>query len=453
MLNCYNRSPMIVKQSLAGRVWRRALSGLALAATLLCAPVSHGAMTIEIVGGASHQIPIAIVPFAYEGNQAQKLSEIVSADLLRSGLFKMVDPRTIAPQPHDLPEVRYADWRALGADALAVGSIVTQLNGSLDIRFRLLDTVKQSQLAGFSYSVPATELRATAHKIADAIYEKLTGDAGVFSTRIAYVLKQGKKYELQVADADGENARTILTSYEPLMSPAWSPDGEQIAYVAFEGNGRNIRPIVYVQSLQSGRRRILASHKGNNSAPAWSPDGKRLAIALTLPGNTQIYLVNADGSGLARWTSSGGTDTEPNWSPDGKWIIFTSDRGGGPQIYRMPANGGPAERKTFEGGWNTTPRFSPDGKSFTFTQRSGNQDHVAVQDIETGQVQVLTDTPQDESPSFAPNGKMILYATRNSRRGILSVVSSDGRSGQRLSVQTGDVYSPAWGPLKKTQLQ
>jgi len=446
-------NPMETQQSLAARVWRRALSALALAAAFFYAHASSAAMTIEIIGGASNQIPIAIVPFAHEDNQPQSLSGIVGADLQRSGLFKIIDPRAVTPQPHDLPDVRFADWRTQGADALVVGSMVTLLNGSLEIRFRLLDTVRQNQLAGFSYTVPASQLRATAHEIADVIYEKLTGVPGVFRTRIAYVLKQGKKYELQVADADGENAETILSAHEPLMSPAWSPDGDQIAYVAMEGQGRNIKPIIYVQTLATGKRQLLANFKGSNSAPAWSPDGNKLAIAMTRDGNSQIYLINANGSGVARWTTSNGIDTEPNWSPDGKWVIFTSDRGGSPQIYRMPSNGGPAQRLTFEGSYNLSPRFSPDGRSFTFTQRSGGQDHVALQDIESGQVQVLTDTPGDESPSFAPNGRMILYATRNNRRGVLAVVSSDGRTKQRLSAQSGDVYSPAWGPSKKTQFQ
>ena len=440
---------MRLEQSPAAHTWCRALSTLALAAFFFYAHASSAAMTIEIIGGASNQIPIAIVPFGHEDSQPQSLSGIVSADLQRSGLFKLVDPRVITPQPHDLPDVRYADWRTQGADALVVGSMVTLLNGSLEIRFRLLDTVRQNQLAGFSYTIPASQLRATAHEIADVIYEKLTGVAGVFRTRIAYVLKQGKKYELQVADADGENAETILSANEPLMSPDWSPDGEHIAYVAMEGQGRSIKPVIYVQTLATGKRRLLAGFKGSNSAPAWSPDGKKLAVAMTRDGSSQIYLINADGSGLARWTTSNGIDTEPNWSPDGKWVIFTSDRGGSPQIYRMPSNGGPAQRLTFEGGYNLSPRFSPDGKSFTFTQRSGGQDHVALQDVDSGQVQVLTDTPGDESPSFAPNGRMILYATRNNRRGVLAVVSSDGRTKQRLSTLSGDVYSPAWGPLKK----
>ena len=446
-------SPMKTQQSPAARRLRRAVSALALAAAFLYAHAASAAMTIEIIGGASNQIPIAVVPFAHEDKQPQSLSGIVSADLQRSGLFKIIDPRAVSPQPHDLPDVRYADWRTAQADALVIGSMVTLLNGSLEIRFRLLDTVRQNQLAGFSYTVPASQLRATAHEIADVIYEKLTGVPGVFRTRIAYVLKQGKKYELQVADADGENAETILSASEPLMSPAWSPDGEQIAYVSMEGKGRNIKPVIYVQTLATGKRQLLAGFKGSNSAPAWSPDGKKLAIAMTRDGHSQIYLINANGSGVARWTTSNGIDTEPNWSPDGKWVIFTSDRGGTPQIYRMPSNGGPAQRLTFEGSYNLSPRFSPDGKSFTFTQRSGGQDHVALQDIESGQVQVLTDTPGDESPSFAPNGRMILYATRNNRRGVLAVVSSDGRTKQRLSAQSGDVYSPAWGPSKKTQFQ
>ena len=406
-------------------------------------PVANAALTIEITGGAATQLPIAIVPFAAEASLPQNLTEVIGADLQRSGQFKLVSPAGIMPQPHEPAEVRYPDWRGRGADAMVIGSVSSVPGGRLEVHFRLLDVVKQSQLAGFSYTIAPSQLRNTAHKIADIIYEKLTGDVGVFGTRIAYVVKQGKHFELQVADSDGYGSQTIVSSNEPIISPAWSLDGNRLAYVSFEKK----KPIIYVQSLASGSRQMVARFKGSNSAPAWSPDGKRLAIVLTRDGNSQLYLINADGSGVARWTFSSGIDTEPDWSADGKWIIFTSDRGGSPQIYRMAANGGDAKRLTFEGSYNVSPQFSPDGKSFTFIQRSAGRFNVAVQDIETGQVQVLTDSAQDESPSFAPNGKMVLYATEIGGRGILAAVSSDGRTKQRLSVQSGDVREPAWGPL------
>lgn len=408
---------------------------------------ARAALTIEISGGSASQIPIAIVPFAGEAAQPQSLTGVVAADLQRSGQFRLVDTSGVAPLPHTPAEVSYPDWKGRGADALVVGSIAHLPDGRLDVRFRLLDVLTESQLAGFSYTISPAQLRATAHKIADVIYQKLTGIPGVFSTRIAYVVKQGNRFELQVSDADGYDAQTILSSREPIISPAWSPDGTQLAYVSFEKG----KPIIYIQSLATGRRRVLADYKGSNSAPAWSPDGKRLAIVLTRDGHSQIYLINADGSGLKRLTHSSAIDTEPNWSPDGKWIAFTSDRGGSPQVYRMPSTGGDAQRLTFEGSYNVSPDFSPDGTSIAFIHRDDTGFHVAVQDLASGQMQVLTNTRLDESPSFAPNGKMILYATEVGGRGILAAVSSDGGTKQRLYVQSGDVREPAWGPLSKNQ--
>lgn len=410
--------------------------------------VLHAALTIEIVGSGANQIPVAIVPFAAENTLPQSMTGIISADLQRSGLFKLIDPSAVKPQPFEPHEVNYPDWRNRGAEAMLIGSIVPRPDAKLDVRFRLLDVVKQTQLAGFSYTIEPDKLRLTAHKIADVVYEKLTGDVGVFSTKIAYIVKNGKRYELQVSDADGFGAQTVLASNEPLISPSWSPDGSRLAYVSFERQ----KPIIYVQSLLTGKRKAVSEFKGNNSAPAWSPDGNKLAVVLTKDGNTQIYTINADGSGVKRLTYSSGIDTEPSFAPDGKSIVFTSDRGGSPQIYRINAEGGDASRLTFDGNYNVTPRYAPDGKSFAFIQRvNGASFNVAVQDTATWQVQVLTDTRKDESPSFAPNGKMILYATEVGGRGVLAAVSSDGRVKQRLTTQAGDVREPAWGPLLKNQ--
>ena len=408
----------------------------------------HAALTIEIVGSGANQIPVAIVPFAAENTLPQSMTGIVAADLQRSGLFKLIDPSAVKPQPSEPTDVNYPDWRTRGAEAMVIGSVVPRPDGKLDVRFRLLDVVKQAQLAGISYTITPAELRLTAHKIADVVYEKLTGDVGVFSTKIAYIVKSGKRFELQVSDADGYGAQTVLASNEPLISPSWSPDGTRLAYVSFERQ----KPIVYVQSLLTGKRKAVSEFRGNNSAPAWAPDGNKLAVVLTKDGNTQIYTINADGSGVKRLTYSSGIDTEPNYAPDGKSIVFTSDRGGSPQIYRINADGGDASRLTFDGNYNVTPRYSPDGKSFAFIQRvNGASFNVAVQDMATWQVQVLTDTRKDESPSFAPNGKMILYATEVGGRGVLAAVSSDGRVKQRLTTQAGDVREPAWGPLLKNQ--
>jgi TolB protein len=406
---------------------------------------AHAALTIEIVGTGAQQVPIAIVPFRAEEGLAQKVTPVVGADLSRSGLFKLVDAGGLNPPPYEPQDVNYGTWRTRGAEAVVIGGVTQRTDGRYDVYFRLMDIVKQTQLAGFAYTASAAQLRLTAHKIADVIYEKLTGDAGVFSTRIVYVVKQGTRFELQVADSDGYGAQTVLASNEPIISPSFSPDGGRIAYVSFEQK----KPIVYVQSLLTGSRKAVANFWGSNSAPAWSPDGRQLAVVLTKDGGSQIYMIGADGGSATRLTRSSAIDTEPNFSPDGRSLLFTSDRGGSPQIYRMPATGGQPERVTFEGTYNVSPRHSPDGRSFTFIQRSGTRFNVASQDFATRQVQVLTDGAVDESPTFAPNGRMILYATVVRGRGILSAVSSDGRVKQRLVSDAGDVREPAWGPLLK----
>jgi TolB protein len=414
---------------------------------LAAAPV-HAALDIEIFGGGATQIPIAIVPFAHEEKLSQSITSVVAADLQRSGLFKLIDPGGLAP--HEPMEVVYPEWISRGAGALVIGSTITLPGGNVAVRVGLLDVAKQAQLANYSETVPAGQLRAAAHRIADLIYEKLTGDVGVFSTRIAYVVKEGKKYALQVADADGFNAQSVIEYTEPIISPTWSPDGTQLAYVSFE----NKKPVVYVQTLATRTRKAVANFRGSNSAPAWSPDGKKLAVVLSLMGGSQIFLVNADGSGLQRLSQSSGIDTEPSFSPDGQSVIFTSDRGGSPQIYRMHITGrasGTAERLTFEGSYNVSPDYSRDGRSFTFIHRNGDRFNVAIQDLATRQVQLLTDSKFDESPSFAPNGRIILYATEVKGRGILSAVTSDGKTRQQLSTQAGDVREPAWGPLPRPQ--
>lgn len=422
---------------------RALLACLSLAFLALSAPAG-AALTIEIVGSGANQIPIAIAPFRSEDRTPQPLTAVIGADLARSGLFKMVDPGGIVPMPSEPGEVNFQQWNARGAEALVIGTVAPMSDGRFDIRFRLMDVVKGTQLAGFVYTVGASQLRLTAHKIADVIYEKLTGSPGVFATRITYVMKRSNtRHELHVADADGFGAQTVLASNEPIISPAWSPDGTRLAYVSFERK----KPIVYVQSLTSGQRTAVANFVGSNSAPSWSPDGRRLAVTLTKDGGSQIYVVPAGGGGATRLTNSPGIDTEANWSPDGQWIIFTSDRGGTPQIYRMPASGGQAQRLTFEGTYNVSPRHSPDGKSFTFVHREGSKFSVAIQDFATRQMQLLTEGGVDESPSFAPNGRMILYASEVRGRGILAAVSSDGRVKQRFTETSGDVREPAWGPL------
>ena len=412
-----------------------------LLALLYIAPPAHAALDIEIIGAGEHQIPIAIVPFAGEGKFAQSVSQVISADLTRSGLFRLVDPAGKAPR--EPREVVYADWQ--GVDALAIGSVEEQINGRVAVKFRLLDTVKQTELVGQSVSARTDQLRAIAHRISDMIYAKLTGDAGVFSTRIAYINRQGKATRLVVADSDGYGEQTVLSTSEPIMSPAWSPDGSHLAYVTFEQN----HAVVYVQSLLTNQRRVVASFPGSNSAPAWSPDGKQLAVVLTRDGGSHIYLARPDGSDLRRLTFSEAIDTEPNFSPDGQSLLFTSNRGGSPQIYRMPVEGGEAERLTFDSGNNFSPRYSPDGKSFTYSHLANGLFYVATQDFATKQMQLLTDGGWEKKPSFAPNGKLILFSTEAQGRGILATVSVDGRVKQRMFPQAGNIREPTWGPFLK----
>jgi TolB protein len=408
--------------------------------------VAQAQLTIEIVGGAGTTIPVAIVPFDAESSYPLGISGIVGADLQRSGLFRLIDPMGVSPRPIRAEDVQAGAWRARSADAVVVGSMRPTGDGRVEVRFALVDVVKQQTLASIVYTVTPQQFRATAHRIADVIYEKLTGDVGVFSTRIAYITKAGPRYQLLVADADGADPQTIVTSAEPLLSPKWSPDGSRLAYVSFE----NKKPVVYVQSLATGERRAVANFRGSNSSPAWSPDGRRLAVTLTKDGTSQIYLMNADGSGVTRFLSSGAIDTEAAFSSDGQWLLFTSDRGGTPQIYRANLASGAVERLTFDGSYNVTPRPLPDGTGFVYVRRDGNRFQLAIMDYATRQTQILTAGPGDESPSVAPNSKLILYAAETGGRGILAAVSSDGRIKQRLVAPATDVREPAWGPLPRS---
>jgi TolB protein len=402
--------------------------------------IASAALTIEIIGAGEHQIPVAIVPFGGDSKFAQTINTVVTGDLQRTGLFRLVDPA--GKSPHELAEVGYPDWQARGADALVIGNVAVQANGRIEARFRLLDVVKQAELLGQSVSASGGEARAVGHRIADLIYEKLTGDKGVFSTRIAYVNKQGKKFSLIVADCDGYNEQVVLAQNEPIMSPAWSPDGSHLVYVSFETG----HATVYVQSLYTNQRIVLADFRGSNSAPAWSPDGKQMAIVLTRDGGSEIYLIKPDGSGIHRLTFNGSISTEPIFSPDGQTLLFTSDQGGSPQIYSMPVAGGSQQRMTFGEGNNFSPRYSPDGKGFVYTHFINGKFYIATQDFQTGQAGILTAGGWEKKPSYAPNGKLILFASEARGRGILATVSSDGRVQQHMFTDSGDAREPVWGP-------
>ena len=387
-----------------------------LAVVLFWACAAHAQLSIEITGAGAQRIPVALVPFAGEGALPPGISTIIRADLERSGLFRGLELPPIVPEPTEATNINYAEWRSRLADALLVGSVQPRPDGRFEARFRLYDVVKQQPLGGVAYTLGKEQLRATAHRIADFVCER-----GL-----------------------GAGAETALASFEPIISPVWSPDGKRLAYVSFE----NKKPVVYVHSLVDGKRRVIANFKGSNSAPAWTPDGSRLAVVLSREGGSQMFMINADGTGLRRLATSTSIDTEPRFSPDGQWIYFTSDRGGTPQLYRMPAAGGEPQRITFEGSYNVSPRISPDGKTIAYITRSpAGKFQVALLDLSNRQVQILTDSDRDESPSFSPNGRMILLATVINERGVLSAVSADGRVKQRLSTAAGDVREPAWGPF------
>src|SRR5258708_3028024 len=381
-----------------------------IAAILLLAGPAEAQLTIEIIGGGANQIPVAVLPFAGESALPQSITEIVEQDLSRSGRFRAIFVGGVNPPPTEIAQVNFPEWKSRLADALLIGEAKRLNDGRFEVRFRLLDVLKQSQIGGIAFTLTAAQTRLTAHKIADFVYEKLTGERGVFSTRIAYIVKQGPRYELRVADADGQNAQSILISPEPIMSPAWSPDGVRMAYVSFQ----NKKPILFVQSLTASKQPApVANYRGSNSPPAWSRGGKQLADVLTKDGTSQVYLMNADGTNLRRITFSDAIDTEPFFTPDGQSIYFTSDRGGSPQIYRMPAGGGEPVRVTFEGDYNVSPRVSHDGKILAYISRVNGRFQVMAMDLDGKQGPTPTDGPRDESTRLAPHERPLLYATDN----------------------------------------
>ncbi len=423
-----------------------------LLVVLLFARDATAILTIEITQGAEGALPIAVVPFGWTDQTTvppEDVAEVVTNDLARSGRFKPLPEKDMLARPHQGSEVRFRDWRILGTEGLVVGQVQDRGNGNLEVQFQLFDVFRGEQLIGYSIPTTAAGLRRTAHQISDLIYEALTGERGAFTTRVAYVVASRpggrENYQLQIADADGFGAQTVLNSNRPIISPAWSPDGNRLAYVSFEEG----RPEIYVQDTLSGQRRRLLPAGASSSAPAWSPDGTRLALTSSRGGNPDIYVFELASGQLRRLTQNPAIDTEPAWAPDGRSLVFTSDRGGGPQIYRVAAGGGDPQRVTFEGRYNTRASFSPDGKQLTLVHGENNRYSIGVLEISTGLLQLLTDGALDESPSFAPNGSMIIYATAGHDRGVLAAVSVDGRVRQRLLLQEGDVRDPAWSPFRK----
>jgi TolB protein len=411
-------------------------------ATFVAMPAS-AQFRVEISGVGGTQLPVAVAPFKGEDKAAQPVSAIVRADLERSGLFKLIETSTVideAAQP------AMGEWRARGADALLAGSVTRLADGRYDVRYRLWDVVKGQPLLGQATAVAAADLRLAAHRIADAVYEKLTGEKGVFSTRIAYVTKAGNRFTLRIADADGEGGQVALASPEPIISPTWSPDGRELAYVSFE----NQKAAVWVQDVSTGKRRMVANFRGSNSAPAWSPDGSQLAVTLSREGGSQIYLLDRNGGNVRRLTTSTAIDTEPVFAPDGKSLYFVSDRGGGPQIYRMGLAGGSPERVTFNGAYNISPALSPDGRTLAYISRQSGAYRLVVQELSTNAApRTLTDTSADERPGFSPNGRLLVYATKAQGRDVLMTTTLDGRIKTSLAVSQTDVREPVWGPFSR----
>lgn len=438
----------------------RAVAVLLLAAVLLLLPAlpqrANAQLVIEITRGEANATPIAVVPFAAtpgaDGDAAGTLdvAAVVSADLARSGRFAPIPRQDMISRPSEGTQVDFGDWRLLGVDAMVIGRLTPdRAADEIRIEFEVFDVVRGRQLLAYRIVATPAELRTAAHLVADQVYEALTGTPGAFATRIAYVTQDGgpgrpQRYRLWVADADGENALAIFDSPAPIMSPAWSPAGHRLAFVSFQDD----RSAVYVQELATGEQTLVSSREGVNSAPAWSPDGNRLAVALSDGrGDLDVHVINLGTREVRQVTRARGIDTEPVWAADGRTLYFTSDRAGGPQIYRADVYSGKTERVTFEGSYNARPRLSPDEKQLAMVHNDGGNYRIAVLDLESGALQVLTDGEQDESPSFAPNGSMIIYATQERGTGVLAAVSVDGSVKQRLASRGGDVREPVWGPL------
>ncbi|MEA1049245.1 Tol-Pal system beta propeller repeat protein TolB [Lamprobacter modestohalophilus] len=431
---------------------------LALAPVLACilacvfalaSAQAQAKLTIEVTGGVEGAQPVAVVPFGdIDGARPTvDLAKVISDDLARSGRFRSMPRSEMLSLPHRQDEVDFREWQLLGMNTLVIGEVSPAEGGGYSLRWSLFDVFTGNKLASDSLRSTERGLRNAAHRISDQIYLALTGERGVFATRLAYVTSGSRSADarvtLRVSDSDGFNPQTIVDSAEPIMSPAWSPDGQRLAYVSFEKR----KPAIFIQELTTGRRERVASYDGINGSPAFSPDGRKLAMTLSKDGSPDIYVMDLASKQLTRLTDHYAIDTEPAWSPDGSHLIFTSDRGGRPQIYRVAASGGPAQRVTFEGDYNAAASYSPDGRSMVMVTRIGGQFRVVVTDANGGSRRLLSNGALDESPSFAPNGSMVIYASQNNGRGVLSVTPIAGGAGQRLSQESGEVREPSWSPL------
>jgi TolB protein len=411
---------------------------------------AHALLEIEITQGVESAMPVAITPVAGDLQiEATLLESVVFSDLHRSGYFSIIDKKKYPQQSVKLDQVDYPSWRNVGIEALITMTATASDEGKVRVQFELYDLVRKNRVLGHSVTTKKNQLRKVAHKISDLVFEKLTGIKGAFSTRIAYISeassKSGKKYQLQIADADGYNPRTVFSSSKQLLSPAWAPDGRRLAYVSFESD----RTEIFVQDVTTGKRNKISSEPGINSAPAWSPDGTSIALTLSFDGDPDVYILDVESRKLRKLTDHYGIDTEPAWSPDGRFVYFTSNRSGAPQIYRVSFGGGSPKRMTFEGSYNAAPSVSADGKFLAMVHRDDVGYRIGLLDIERNSLRLLTDGTLDEAPSFAPNGSMIIYSTRYNNSTVLSAVSSDGRVRQRLRLQKEKVREPSWSPFRR----
>lgn len=424
---------------------------LLLICSLIIFTPAHAILDLELTQGMRGALPIAVVPFAGQENTLgapDNVASVIGADLNNSGRFSVADMNSLPQTPHSNQAVDFNLWKKTGKDNLVLGSVTPLAGGRYQVSFQLINLYggqTRSVLLSQQFTVPKSELRAVAHHISDLVYQQLTGDRGIFSTKIAYVLVSGSpaKYYLQVADQDGYNPKALLTSNEPIMSPAWSPNGKSIAYVSFEGGNDGI----YVQDIATGHRRAVSRFPGMNTAPAWSPDGKKLALVLTKTSYPKIYVMDLASNHLTQITDGYSIDTEPDWAPDGKSLIFTSDRGGGPEIYKINLANRQVQRLTYNSNYNARPSFTPDGDNIVMLTQDGNGYDIAIQDLGNGQVTMLTNSGNTQSPTVAPNGKMVAYADQYNGTGILGMVSTDGSVKLRVPAGNGSVQEPAWSPF------